>query len=173
MPGMMDTILNLGLNDETVKGLAAKSGNARFAYDSYRRFIQMYSDVVLELEHGAFEETIGALKDERDCRAELVRSRHVGARRVRERQWEQREAAMTIGNLGGRPQGVDLGLGHFRNGGRGFPMQHDQGIRQGVFQQLQRVGTLSPADASCNPLKCRSSRLSLLVPRGLSLQVGR
>src|SRR5580765_4120559 len=45
MPGMMDTILNLGLNDETVKGLAAKSGNERFAYDSYRRFIQMYSNV--------------------------------------------------------------------------------------------------------------------------------
>ena len=47
MPGMMETILNLGLNDETVSGLAAASGNARFAYDSYRRFIQMYGDVVL------------------------------------------------------------------------------------------------------------------------------
>ena len=47
MPGMMDTILNLGLNDATVKGLVAKSGNARFAYDSYRRFIQMYGDVVM------------------------------------------------------------------------------------------------------------------------------
>jgi pyruvate,orthophosphate dikinase len=55
MPGMLDTILNLGLNAETVRGLAAKSGNARFAYDSYRRFIQMYSDVVLGVEHGAFE----------------------------------------------------------------------------------------------------------------------
>ena len=49
MPGMMDTVLNLGLNDETVEALAADSGDARFAYDSYRRFIQMYSDVV----HGA------------------------------------------------------------------------------------------------------------------------
>ena len=58
MPGMMDTILNLGLNDETVEGLAAKSGNARFAYDSYRRFIQMYSDVVLGVDHGAFEDII-------------------------------------------------------------------------------------------------------------------
>ncbi|KAB2911863.1 MAG: pyruvate, phosphate dikinase [Hyphomicrobiaceae bacterium] len=58
MPGMMDTILNLGLNDETVKGLAAKSGNARFAYDSYRRFIQMYADVVLEVDHGIFEDIL-------------------------------------------------------------------------------------------------------------------
>jgi pyruvate,orthophosphate dikinase len=55
MPGMMDTILNLGLNDETVKGLAQKSGNERFALDSYRRFIQMYSDVVLEVPHHYFE----------------------------------------------------------------------------------------------------------------------
>ena len=58
MPGMMDTILNLGLNDATVKGLAAKSGNARFAYDSYRRFIQMYADVVLGVDHGVFEDIL-------------------------------------------------------------------------------------------------------------------
>src|SRR5690606_28448644 len=51
MPGMMDTILNLGLNDATVEGLAAATGDARFAYDSYRRFIQMYSNVVLDLDH--------------------------------------------------------------------------------------------------------------------------
>src|SRR6478672_13176235 len=51
MPGMMDTVLNLGLNDETVEGLARRSSDRRFAYDTYRRFIQMYSDVVLELEH--------------------------------------------------------------------------------------------------------------------------
>jgi pyruvate,orthophosphate dikinase len=63
MPGMMDTVLNLGLNDATVAGLAELSGDARFAYDSYRRFIQMYSDVVLELDHGAFEEALGAHKD--------------------------------------------------------------------------------------------------------------
>jgi pyruvate,orthophosphate dikinase len=55
MPGMMDTVLNLGLNDETVEGLARRSGDARFAYDSYRRFIQMYSDVVLGVEHYLFE----------------------------------------------------------------------------------------------------------------------
>ncbi len=58
MPGMMDTVLNLGLNDETVAGLAAESGNPRFAYDSYRRFIQMYSDVVLGLDHHPFEEIL-------------------------------------------------------------------------------------------------------------------
>ena len=55
MPGMLDTILNLGLNKETVHGLAARSGNPRFAYDSYRRFIQMYGNVVLGVEHGVFE----------------------------------------------------------------------------------------------------------------------
>ena len=55
MPGMMDTILNLGLNDKTVEGLAKRSGDPRFAYDSYRRFIQMYSGVVLDMEHDVFE----------------------------------------------------------------------------------------------------------------------
>ena len=65
MPGMMDTVLNLGLNDETVVGLAASSGDARFAWDSYRRFIQMYSDVVLELDHGAFEEALEIAKEDR------------------------------------------------------------------------------------------------------------
>jgi pyruvate, orthophosphate dikinase len=58
MPGMMDTVLNLGLNDETVEALAARSGDARFAYDSYRRFIQMYSDVVMGLDHEVFEEIL-------------------------------------------------------------------------------------------------------------------
>ncbi|MEY4889971.1 MAG: hypothetical protein RIQ75_1101, partial [Pseudomonadota bacterium] len=65
MPGMMDTVLNLGLNDETVVGLAASSGDARFAWDSYRRFIQMYSDVVLELDHGSFEEALEIAKEDR------------------------------------------------------------------------------------------------------------
>jgi len=63
MPGMMDTVLNLGLNDESVKTLAKTSGDERFAYDSYRRFIQMYSNVVLEFDHNAFEEILEALKD--------------------------------------------------------------------------------------------------------------
>ncbi|MEZ5910720.1 MAG: PEP/pyruvate-binding domain-containing protein, partial [Hyphomicrobiaceae bacterium] len=58
MPGMMDTILNLGLNDATVEGLADRSGDRRFALDSYRRFIQMYSDVVLGVDHGVFEDIL-------------------------------------------------------------------------------------------------------------------
>ncbi|HKT86122.1 MAG TPA: pyruvate, phosphate dikinase [Novosphingobium sp.] len=64
MPGMMDTVLNLGLNDETVEGLAAVSGDERFAWDSYRRFIQMYSDVVLGLEHHLFEEALEIAKED-------------------------------------------------------------------------------------------------------------
>ncbi|MDP1632124.1 MAG: pyruvate, phosphate dikinase [Caulobacter sp.] len=63
MPGMMDTVLNLGLNDETVAGLAALSGDRRFAFDSYRRFIQMYSNVVLDLDHHMFEEILDDHKD--------------------------------------------------------------------------------------------------------------
>ena len=62
MPGMMDTILNLGLNDKTVKGLASKTSNGRFAKDSYRRFIQMYGNVVLGLESHLFEEMIDNYK---------------------------------------------------------------------------------------------------------------
>ena len=65
MPGMMDTVLNLGLNEETVAGLAVQSGNERFAWDSYRRFIQMYSDVVLGVEHYLFEEIIEIHKEEK------------------------------------------------------------------------------------------------------------
>jgi len=64
MPGMMDTVLNLGLNDSTVLGLAKSSGDERFAYDSYRRFIQMYSGVVLEVEHHHFEEIIELKKED-------------------------------------------------------------------------------------------------------------
>jgi pyruvate,orthophosphate dikinase len=64
MPGMMDTVLNLGLNDETVKGLETQSEDKRFAYDSYRRFIQMYSDVVLGVDHYHFEELLEILKEE-------------------------------------------------------------------------------------------------------------
>ena len=64
MPGMMDTVLNLGLNDATVEGLSATSGDERFAWDSYRRFIQMYSDVVLGLDHGLFEEALEIVKED-------------------------------------------------------------------------------------------------------------
>ena len=65
MPGMMDTILNLGLNDEAVEGFAAKTNNPRFAYDSYRRFIQMYSDVVMEVPKSFFEKIIDEIKEEK------------------------------------------------------------------------------------------------------------
>ena len=65
MPGMMDTILNLGLNDIAVEGFATKTGNPRFAYDSYRRFIQMYSDVVMEVPKSFFEKIIDELKEEK------------------------------------------------------------------------------------------------------------
>ena len=65
MPGMMDTILNLGLNDEVVEGLSALTQNERFAYDSYRRFIQMYSDVVCELPKSHFERIIDEMKEKR------------------------------------------------------------------------------------------------------------
>ncbi len=65
MPGMMDTVLNLGLNDETVEGLAEASGDERFAFDSYRRFLQMYGDVVLGVEHHLFEDLLENHKDRR------------------------------------------------------------------------------------------------------------
>jgi pyruvate,orthophosphate dikinase len=66
MPGMMDTILNLGLNDESVKGLSATTTNERFAYDSYRRFIQMFGNVVLDIEHAKFEEIINSVKQNKN-----------------------------------------------------------------------------------------------------------
>ena len=69
MPGMMDTVLNLGLNDKTVEALAELSGDRRFAYDSYRRFITMYSDVVLGFEHHHFEEILDTFKDSQGLHA--------------------------------------------------------------------------------------------------------
>ena len=66
MPGMMDTVLNLGLNDVTVEGLAKQSGDARFAWDSYRRFVTMYSNVVLGIDHEHFEELLDHRKAARD-----------------------------------------------------------------------------------------------------------
>lgn len=65
MPGMMDTVLNLGLNAEVVKGLAKKTGDKRFAWDSYRRFIQMFSDVVMGVDHGLFEDALEDMKTRR------------------------------------------------------------------------------------------------------------
>ncbi len=68
MPGMMDTILNLGLNDEVVKALAIKTNNERFAYDSYRRFIQMYADVVMDVKKSYFEKIIDEVKEKRNIK---------------------------------------------------------------------------------------------------------
>ena len=71
MPGMMDTILNLGLNEEVVEVMAAKSGNARWAYDCYRRFIQMYSDVVMEVGKKYFEQLIDKMKEEKGVKLDV------------------------------------------------------------------------------------------------------
>ncbi len=71
MPGMMDTILNLGLNDTVVEGFAKFTNNERFAYDSYRRFIQMFSDVVMELPKSEFEKVIDALKEEKGVKQDI------------------------------------------------------------------------------------------------------
>lgn len=71
MPGMMDTILNLGLNDVAVEGFAKKTGNPRFAYDSYRRFIQMFSDVVMELSKKRFEEIIDEVKAKKGVKLDV------------------------------------------------------------------------------------------------------
>lgn len=65
MPGMMDTVLNLGLNEETLEGISRRSGNARFAWDSYRRFMQMFGDVVMDIPHHDFEHALQAVKDQR------------------------------------------------------------------------------------------------------------
>ena len=71
MPGMMDTILNLGLNDIAVEGLLKQSNNPRFAYDAYRRFIQMFSDVVLGIEKGKFEHIIDKIKEKKGVKLDI------------------------------------------------------------------------------------------------------
>lgn len=71
MPGMMDTVLNLGLNDKVVAGLAKKTGNERFAYDSYRRFIDMFGDVVMNVSHDYFEQAIAGLKEEKNVENDI------------------------------------------------------------------------------------------------------
>src|SRR5205807_10562513 len=70
MPGMMDTILNLGLNDDAVEGLKRRTGNGRFAFDSYRRFIQMFGNVVLEIPKDAFEHELEAVKKARGAKVD-------------------------------------------------------------------------------------------------------
>jgi pyruvate,orthophosphate dikinase len=92
MPGMMDTVLNLGLNDRTVEGLASRSGDGRFAYDSYRRFIQMYGNVVLGIDHHEFEDVLETFKRDGDLnldtelKAEDWREVIQGYKRVVERE---------------------------------------------------------------------------------------
>ena len=71
MPGMMDTILNLGMNDEVVKAVEAASNNKRFAYDSYRRFIQMFSDVVMGLSKAEFEKIIDEVKEKKGVKLDI------------------------------------------------------------------------------------------------------
>jgi len=71
MPGMMDTVLNLGLNDESVKGLAAQTGDERFAYDAYRRFIQMFADIVMGVDRGLFEEETSRKKEEKGVKLDV------------------------------------------------------------------------------------------------------
>ena len=71
MPGMMDTILNLGLNDKTVLGVIEKSKNARFGWDSYRRFIQMFSDVVLKVDKELFEDKLEDLKRKKNVKHDV------------------------------------------------------------------------------------------------------
>src|SRR5207237_7355329 len=71
MPGMMDTILNLGLNDEAVEGLARSTENPRFAYDSYRRLIQMYGEVVDGIDAATFEDALRGLKEERGAKQDV------------------------------------------------------------------------------------------------------
>ena len=85
MPGMMDTILNLGLNDVAVEGFAKKTGNERFAYDSYRRFIQMFSDVVMEVPKSHFERVLDDVKDKK--RAVLGRALSIPLRVFIKMQW--------------------------------------------------------------------------------------
>ena len=92
MPGMMDTVLNLGLNAATTDGLAKLTGDARFAYDSYRRFIQMYSDVVLGVEHALFEEILDEEKD--------AKGRRAGYRSRRRRPQAHRRAFQAAGREG-------------------------------------------------------------------------
>ncbi|MCL1809472.1 MAG: pyruvate, phosphate dikinase [Clostridiales bacterium] len=79
MPGMMDTILNLGLNDDTVKGLSALTGNDRFAHDSYRRFIQMFGDIVLEIPKSKFDAIFDAKKEKEGCSFDVdLTTEHLG-----------------------------------------------------------------------------------------------
>ena len=125
MPGMMDTILNLGLNDVSVEGFAKKTGNPRFAYDSYRRFIQMYSDVVMEVPKSYFEKIIDEVKEAKGVQ-------HQGSGTGGQGSGDEEPLALSAGEVGAPDvqtgvqfvrQGLDEfpGLGGFRGGDHVFP----------------------------------------------------
>ena len=101
MPGMMDTILNLGLNDQSVEALAKRTNNPRFAYDSYRRLIQMFGNVVLDIEKAVFEEVFDAKKKQKktkldtDLDAKALQGSH---RRIQEGRQEARQARLSAGS---------------------------------------------------------------------------
>ena len=132
MPGMMDTILNLGLNDETVEGLKARTGNGRFAFDSYRRFIQMFGSVVLEIPKAAFEHEFEAREEgeERDAR---YRSRRSALREV--------VVALQEGRQGAHQEGVPAGPDRAaaRRAQRRVPLV-EQPARQGIPPHLRHPG---------------------------------
>ena len=132
MPGMMDTILNLGLNDKTVEGLKAWTGNGRFAFDSYRRFIQMFGSVVLEIPKAAFEHEFEAIKhaSEREARHRSGRSR--ASRRGR---------ALQEGRQGPDEEGLPAGSdgSAARRAQRRVPLV-EQRAREGISPHLRHSG---------------------------------
>ncbi len=141
MPGMMDTILNLGLNDETVEGLKARTGNGRFAYDSYRRFMQMFGNVVLEIPKEEFEKEFDAVKHEQRREARH-RPRRAGAARGREA-LQGASSAQDRQGLPVRPDGAAA-----RRAERRLPL-----VEQPARQVLPRASTTSPT-TSAPPSTC-------------------
>ena len=113
MPGMMNTILNLGLTDASVEGLAKKTGNPRFAYDGYRRLIDMFGSTAMDVEHDAFEHELAGLKKERGVKldTELERRRPEGAGpAVQGGLREARRRAVSPGSQGSALEGDHGGL---------------------------------------------------------------
>ena len=163
MPGMMDTILNLGLNDETVEGLKARTGNGRFAYDSYRRFIQMYGNVVLEMGKEIFEHEFDGVKKAQGVTqdTELDRRRAQGRRRPLQEAGEGEER-----------QGLPAGSAR---AAEGLPQRRvpfvEQRARAGIPPHLRhpgfdRHGRQRPGDG------VRQHRRSFGHGRGLHAQPG-
>ena len=131
MPGMMNTILNLGLNDETVEGLVAKSGNPRFAYDCYRRFIQMFGEVVLEVDMDKFDHIFDARKKkakvklDTDLTAEDLQASH----RRTTRSWSRR-----------RPEAVPAGRARAARRCRATPCSAPGGIRRRhYYRKMEKI----------------------------------